>query len=247
MRSYSTLTLIFAAALLNACGERAQPSGRDASDTAQPAAPAVAPAAPVSKLAQLFKPDMLNAQVAYVETIIGPAKEVNGDYRDYIVDGCRVSIEAPKGAIATFGIEFKKGCSLNLGDFLGNAPAKADGITFGDLIDTGYSSTISASCLQSCGNAADPTVSLLLETDHANNFINVEGTVTLVEDPALDASGVWEEAMALEGEDYVIYGKFNCDGKYNEAGKKAFRKVRIESVRVGNIEPLTPTQLGCEN
>src|SRR5215469_17388441 len=92
-------------ALLAACSKPApQSNAAPAAANAATNAAAVAPPASANpKLAQIFTPDVLGSNVAYLETITGPAFKTEGSDRLYKVGTCEVIVGAAKGKVANIG------------------------------------------------------------------------------------------------------------------------------------------------
>ena len=197
-----------------------------------------------SKLARIFVPDMLQADLAYLEQITGPAWETykNGKiiYKTYKVDGCEVTATISDDSVSTLGLaKLSSKCTFNLNKFLTNANGKLPAphvMTFGQFDDfNGDDGQFWTDCLTMCGNAADPSVYLHWQGPHAENWIEVQLEVVLVDDAAIEASEKWSEAMEkAEGEDWVLETKFNCSRtKYDKIAHKIFRDVRISAITIG--------------
>jgi hypothetical protein len=196
-------------------------------------APVVAQAA-AGKLQQIFRADMLGAQLAYLEGMVGPARNVEGNNRTYLVDGCQVIVRADGKAIRSIGLSpISSRCNVSLKDF--GLDAMTDRITFGMVEQIGISgeTQYGADCLSSCGNAYDPNVYSWVRTPHVLNFIEFRPAAT-VNSEAMK----WADAMrAARGEDYVTSTRFNCDQTFNPLASKLLRNVRIESIEVGHFDP----------
>src|SRR5215469_15900364 len=172
-----------------------------------------------SKLSQVFTSDMLGAQIAYLEHLVGPAMRVipmqNAEYRRYKVDGCNVEARIASGAggppsVGALSLDLSPRCKIDLKDFH-LEPLSTRGLTISKL--PGWKSLgFESSCISLCGSAADPTVEFIQKSSHATNWIGIVYTITIAEEPALKASEDLRDLMqAREGEDYVIDTKFNCD------------------------------------
>jgi hypothetical protein len=191
-------------------------------------------AAPSAKLAQIFTPDMLGANLAFVETITGPAFKTEGDDRIYKVDGCTVVIGGAKGKIDNLGvIDYSPRCSFNIAQYF------AEGYqypvppvpTFGD-IKRGLGGDYGADCLRLCGNAADPVVSLSYEGSHADNFNELVASASPDEGPMLDAYSDWSDKLVAKyGERAVIDGHF--DDNLDAVASKDFGPIHPTTIRVG--------------
>lgn len=69
------------------------------------AAPRPAKPTPGGRLARIFVPDMLTADLPYLEHITGPAWRTMGDEKVYTVDGCEVTATVDRGRVHTLGLE----------------------------------------------------------------------------------------------------------------------------------------------
>ena len=106
------------------------------------------------KLSQIFQYEMLNAQIAYLESITGPAKHVYSDddgvqSRDYRVDGCQVTAYAKGGEVMGYSLNLNSNCNFNLGDILGNGYSSTNALTVGKFIGGAFGGGISGMRVQS--------------------------------------------------------------------------------------------------
>jgi len=191
-------------------------------------------AAPSAKLAQIFTPDMLGANLAFVETITGPAFKTEGDDRIYKVDGCTVVIGSTKGKIDNLGvIDYSPRCSFDIAQyFAGGYQYPVPPVpTFGD-IKRGLGGDYSADCLVDCGNAADPVVTLGYEGSHADNFNELVAEASPDGGPMLDAYSDWSEKLvARYGEQAVVDNNFEDD--LDAVASKDFGPIHPTTIRVG--------------
>src|SRR6202030_3702559 len=89
------------------------PTPRAAARAAAAAAPA-----PNAKLAQIFTPDVLGSNVAFLETITGPAFRTDGAELTYKVGGCTVIVGATAGKIDNIGIDgYGPACSFPIAQY----------------------------------------------------------------------------------------------------------------------------------
>src|SRR5579872_4229990 len=164
------------------------------------AASAASSATPSAKIAKIFTPDMLGANVAYLETITGPPFRTDDDTRTYKVDGCTVIVGETKGKIDNLGIDGYGGaCSFDIAQYFAGGydhPVPTQP-TFND-IKIGLGGDYSADCYRDCGNAADPVVSLRYEGSHADNFNELVASVPVVADPVLSAYSAWSDALVAK-------------------------------------------------
>ncbi len=198
-----------------------------------------------SKLEQIFDPDMLVADRAYLEQVTGVAWRREEDTKTYKVDGCLVTATYDKNSVRSLRLELSPKCTFDFNKFLLKVNPYNPYPKFPALYQTTFGQLESLSlmdkqfmtdCLYSCGNIADPSVYEYLAFPHVNNFLEVMPEVMLVGDPAIDASIKWEKAMVkAKGEDWVLQTKFNCQlTKYDTVAHNAFKKVRITAITVGH-------------
>jgi hypothetical protein len=199
-----------------------------------PITTAQANATPSEKIAKLFTPAMLRADIAFIDRNFGPPVSIFGDERQYDVDGCDVVISAEKSVIS-MELAVSPTCTFDLAPFvLAERPLPVHELTFGGFeAEAGDSGEYKADCLLSCGNAYDPSVYLDYEGPRATDFIKVRLGVKLVDDPAIQAAQAWSDIMVKEqGEAWVMDLKFNDDSRYDEIARKLFRNVKISTVRL---------------
>ncbi len=233
MRSIWLVALV----ALAACSKGAAPAGNAAANVAATNAAATAPAAtPSAKLAQIFTPDVIGSNVAFLETITGPAFRTDGSDRTYKVDGCQIIVGATAGKIDNIGIVgYSQRCSFPIAQYFagGYQYPVPNNPTFGD-IKRGFGGSYGADCLMSCGNAADPVVSLSYQGSHADNFNNLEASLSIADEPALSAYEDWGEKLAAKyGQDYVLAAKFNTGDNLDDVASRDFAPIRPDTIRVG--------------
>ena len=211
-------------------------------EPASPVSPVVTPPPKqrVSGLGAIFQRDMIGAQVTYLETFTGPARDVAGPSRVYVVDSCEISATIVDNRVQALGIPtLSPRCTVSLKPFGFDGPLPHLG-TFGEFQKIGYETRYTADCLRSCGNAADPVVYATVQTPHANGFIGFRVGAAQVSSQALDAAGKWEDGMLADhGEDWVIDAKFNCTDRYDPIATRLFKNVRISSLEVGSFDTST--------
>jgi hypothetical protein len=201
----------------------------------------------ISKLTQVFDPEMINADIAYFEHITGPARNTYDNKKIYKVDGCEVTAHILKGTIRSLRMEVSPQCTFDLNNFFPNSSSKLPPphkMTFGNFFSslsgddkeidissdhTTWPAKFYVDCLGSCGNAADPFV-------YAYTAGKQEALleVYLVDELASKALEKWEEAMRKEIGDAMTYANIpNCSFKYDEAAYAAFHEVKISAITVG--------------
>jgi hypothetical protein len=192
-------------------------------------------------LAKIFTPDILGANVAYLEAnVTGPAFSTSGADRIYKVDGCKVIVGAVNGRIVNVGIEGMSGrCSFPIAQYFasGYDHPVPPYPTFGD-IKQGFGGSFDADCLALCGNAADPVVSLSYQGSHADNFDNLYAAISIGEDPALDAYMDWSGKLGAKyGQSYLVDGKYRTGDSMDGVAARDFANIHPDTVRVGQELP----------
>jgi hypothetical protein len=243
MRFAWLIALIALAACAKGAADNAAPSKVAAVPTNAPPVNTLAvdaAAAKSAKLAQIFTPDILGANVAYLETITGPAFSTLGTDRIYKVDGCEVIVGDAKGRIANIGIKgMNAHCSFPIAQYFasGYDHPVPNYPTFGD-IKQGFGGGFDADCLTLCGNANDPVVTLSYQGSHADNFTNLYAAVTIGEGPALDAYEDWAGKLGAKyGRDYLVNGKYHTGDSMDDVAAKDFAAVHPDIIRVGQALP----------
>lgn len=196
------------------------------------------------RLAKIFHPEMIGANLAYFENVSGPARNTftgkhSVTYSYYKVDGCEITAQIMKGSVQVIELDkLSPKCTFDLNIFLPNAgkgslPA-LHSMKFGEFDALTRQGYYSADCLTLCGNAYDPSVYEYFQASHADQGIEVRLGVVLVGDDAIKAASAWAEEMSKgEGDTWVVDRKFACTRKYNAVAQRLFRKVKVTSVAVG--------------
>lgn len=188
-------------------------------------------------LNKIFDPEMIGANLAYLEKITGPARNTY-NHREkvktniYKIDDCEVTADISDEKIDALGIEkLSSKCTFNLKSFLPNLdhqklPPLYD-MTFGQFDTITGNVKYTAGCLMDCGNLADPVVYGNWEGSHADLFFELQLT-------GPGGGGEWTDAMVKgEGEDWVREGKYNCSDKYNDMARKQNKDTKITSAIIG--------------
>lgn len=156
--------------------------------------PAAAPVAISPTLAKLFVPDAIQGNVAWLESMTGPARQVqdNGNgtqKRIYQVDGCKVTALATKQTINELTLDLGAACNVALHSMIANGPdVTVNGLSFADVFKNG-AGEIELQCAgyNECGNSADPSMQASLGGSHADNFMQVVFSGTIAGDKDVDA------------------------------------------------------------
>lgn len=223
-----------------------------------------APSTPTrTSLQDVFNDDMLNIQLAFLESRVGVARRVRAgsgeQLREYKIDGCDVTAHVKNNEVVGYGLilggpepwrSAKSNCNVEIPRGSG---LRTNGLTTGKFINTmglGIASPnalFQASCISMCGNAADPTVTFHWDGPHAVGFMNIDVVSIIAYGQSLDAVEKWRTLMTKnEGEDYVIHTRFNCDGNYERLGLELFQNVEVYEIIVRATErPAEPGNRAC--
>ncbi|MGY6770367.1 peptidoglycan-binding domain-containing protein [Komagataeibacter sp. NFXK3] len=194
-------------------------------------------------LLRIFQLDMLGIQRPFLEQMTGPAKYVN-HYADkttaytYMIKACELTAYEQGDQIQGYGLKVTPACSVPLTPFIQNSTPSVVELTMGDVSAAlnGNARPV-ADCLESCGNAANPNIGLMEQGSHAEDYVNIEVYAPVVDEAALNAYSNWHDALRKhETDDYILNGKFNCDGKYATEGLHAMRDVAVKEIFVGRGE-----------
>lgn len=206
----------------------------------------------LTNIDRLFRLDMLQSNREFVEHMIGPAKytsAASGDsaisVRMYVVDGCNVEVGYKDDAVTYLGLKgVSSHCSFPLSRFIPHSPPTRVGelsrLTFGAFeTDVGPGTKPNfyrVECLASCGNSAEPSVSLYHSGAHSDEFIDI---VIEQEYPYSDRttdlglSKLEDILLKMESSQYLSSGTVACDPKYQPLHKRLFETAAVKNVFVG--------------
>lgn len=208
-----------------------------------------------TKLARAFNPDMLGVDMVYFEQITGVARNTYGDVKIYKIDNCHVTVRFKDGSINSLRMEVSPKCTFNLNDFF---PIFSGGFTVPHNLTFGRFNTVTGSigqyyadCLESCGNAVDPTVYHYWFGGRANGYLQMLLEVNLgFNDAASLAAGTWQDEMIrVMGVNWVKEEGFNCTNGYNanEVANSAFGSIKISGITIGyDLDPIANGIVSCD-
>jgi hypothetical protein len=195
-----------------------------------------------ARLAQIFVPEMLEAKVASFEEVAGrPAKVVPGpdkatERRIYKIEGCEVEAVFGQGTLQSMHMRLSDRCSFELAAFFATARGlpTVSKVTFGDVERALRIGAIVGVCLFPCGKAHRPAVFEHIEGSKEDKFVDAILEAALTDDAAKRAASAWTRlARKASPKDYLKGARFNCDGRYDDAGHAIFDKIRITAIRIG--------------
>lgn len=172
-------------------------------------------------------------QVEWLEARVGPARTVNGDWRDYTVDGCNVRVRAEDGRIEGYAIPLTQACSAQALPVLAayDVPQTLN-LTFGQFAEARGYSRLQSDCLHMCGNAAEPWIYLASPGPRVSPGIRV-GTPR-VDDPSIDAGMRIATAIrTAKGDDFLMDARYNCTDEFSEMARRELAAVPVTEIEVG--------------
>ena len=194
-----------------------------------------------SKLTRVFDPEMLGANIEYLEQIVGVARNSYGNVRIYKVDSCEVNVQINNGKIENLKLYPSSICTFDLNLFLSNYGQlpRPEELTFGDFTDLVGSGRMYASCLSMCGNASEPVVSLSWQGGRLDGVLEVLIETQLVTDKVISAADEWQAAMERHnGKQWVDERRFNCEEPQNDLAIKAMAIAPVWAITVGYRIPV---------
>lgn len=191
-----------------------------------------------SILDKIFDPKMLDVELAFFESITGPAKKQIENKKQYIVDNCYVTVTVQGGTVKSLHLSLWENCSFDLNKYLihfSGAFPPIHRMTFGDFSSITNGGAFFADCLLGCPNTADPLIYEYWRGSHADlDNLSVMLEVSLSDTTSIDAAGKWRRVMEInEGNQWIENKLFNCDGKYNRLALDSFRNVVISGITIG--------------
>ena len=214
-----------------------------ASPSASAAASATSPAPKQeSKLDKIFSADAIGENVTYLEGLTGPdfsTSDLGGSggrsekENTYKVDGCKIVVGVTGGRVDNIGIDnYSKKCSFDIGKFFSLSGDHERASRMSDLTELSQrlGGSFFPSCLALCGNAVEPSVYVLYDGTHADNFNQLMASADIISG---DPHDVWSKELAKKyGEDYLAQPDPAKDN-LSDLAAKLYNGVHPTSVRVG--------------
>jgi hypothetical protein len=204
-------------------------------------ASAVAAGTPAT-LSQIFVPAMLEAKLASFEEVAGKAAKVlrgsdkTTERRIYRIERCEVEAAFGQGTLQSLHMKLGDRCTFELAAFFATARdlPTVSKVAFGDVERALRIGPMVGVCLFPCAKAYRPAVFEHIEGSQADHFVDAVLEVALADDAAIRAASAWTKAARKDSpKDYLKGARFNCDGRYDDAGHRLFDKVRITAIRIG--------------
>jgi hypothetical protein len=212
-----------------------------------------------NRLAQVFTPEMLGAEVPYFEAKIGPAMRVEKGFiphdafaedpdkvsnlttRTYKLGSCYVKTVAEGTKIRALGLaKISSQCTFDLNPFTpGVGFPSLSSMTFAQFDRAAGDAIFTADCLEGCGNCCRSYVYDVWNTPHVYNFIQVAamGDIDGGGEGMLNAEDDWrKQIVSASGEQYLVAGTFNTDCKFDKQAHNDFAHVRIEAIWIADSD-----------
>lgn len=181
----------------------------------------------------VFDHQNINTTIQYFDKKYGPAKIDNGDYREYDIDGCNITVKGDKN-VESISLKLNPQCNVDMSKFLNNGTS-AYGMTFGDFERNSILMDYVANCFAgSCGNMLDASVDAYGLLSHAHNFLELKASVTINTEASVDASlRVTSEIRELNEYDFLIEHTAFCTEKDSKIIKNHFNNIKIDTITIG--------------
>ncbi|WP_277968065.1 SHOCT domain-containing protein [Sphingomonas echinoides] len=199
-------------------------------DTIAPPISVAAPT-PSTTLDWAFSEQIIGLNPTYIEGKLGPAKSKGGGSWEFDVKGCTVTYAVTGGEITSVSTFAKAGCQPKV---MGTTITPQT--TFAQL--KGSYDIIRSSCIENCGNAADPTIELYKPGSHASNFIEVVYS-SRYGDAQQKAMDLWVKAIRTghgkdpDEFDSSDYEWFQCVSKPDASVVRALAPEQVGHVTIG--------------
>lgn len=184
-----------------------------------------------STLNKIFSYDIIDADLSYLESIIGIAKRTYDHEKEYSVNGCEVTVKYnTEKRITSMGLVISSKCNFNLNNFIQLNNQKyfpVNQLKFGQLNGEYY-----ATCLSGiCGNAADPVAYELYHGPRSQNFIEI----LITTDFSGNGNDIWSKAVIQnEGKEAYDNDDYNCNPqRYKSIAKKSLSELKATNIVIG--------------
>jgi len=203
------------------------------------------------KLSKVFSSKMIGGTTNFVESIIGPAINVDAHFktRDYEVDGCKLIIGATAdGTITSMTINLSPVCNFNWRLAFPNHAdlPQPNKLKFGDVMKIENGWKITADCLISCGNSYDPVINLSFGGSRADDWQIVVLGAVIAADVNIEANSAFAEKITKEkGEDFVRDEKYKCNYDLEKAAIGTLEPMKVNFITIkADSKEVTPKDCG---
>lgn len=166
----------------------------------------------------------------FLEQKLGMPKEKRPTSLVYDIGRCIITYWFDNGEVTTFFFDVTRSCRVMV-----RGTRVGPNTTFGDISNQRDGGALTARCLSSCGNAADPTIDLRYRAARVNNDIGVNFSSDY--DQSSEALLLWEQAVRQQqglGEFAPTYGSdaFSCAIDPPENVKRLATRLQVRTVWV---------------
>lgn len=188
-------------------------------------------------LDRLIDLELVGGNLAFFESISGPAKQVGDwqpgeEYRNYEVSGCDIQLITQGQKISAITVFVTPQCNP---DGFG---MRYHGATLADAEAQLGGGRYVGGCISMCGNAADPTYGYEIPGYRANGNLSYRIEAAATTEADWDRLSGWAGQMrASRGDDYVASMTYQCDGEQDQAARSATKDLKVVSVTVAVDAP----------
>lgn len=220
-----------------ALAERSQAEGRIVSNSVEANVPTADAPTIAPPLAFATSTEVIGINPAFLQQRLGVPRETGDWGATYEVGGCTISYRFAKRAVTGFSVDLGPRCRPVI-----QGRQVSSTTTFAQLKKREPWGSYIASCLTSCGNAADPTIDLAYPGSRATQLVSVSYSTDY--DQASKALDLWEQAVRREKgmDEFAMpddFDAFMCVSNAPDEVESTLRNAKVRSVRVsGGSEAL---------
>jgi hypothetical protein len=187
------------------------------------------------KLNAIMSIQTIGVQKDYFDKTYGPAKRVLYDStRQYEIGECRINIKYDSNnAIKSIELQnISKKCSFDAKNIY--LDGQAYQLTYNDLILHSMRWQAMLSCYSLCGNAADPTYGIYVETPHVTQFIEYEASsdYSIASKASNQVADYFKEKFPSYEMNGGELGPIN-NSEYNNIWIQKFKDIGLTSLKFG--------------
>lgn len=197
-----------------------------------PAIPTQAETPLVNNLTFATSDAVIGVNPAYLEQKLGVPREKSKGGSVFEVSGCTINYTYDDNGVTGFYLDITRSCQPTI-----RGRKVSPNTTFGSLLAMENWGVYAASCLTSCGNAADPVIDLSYPGSRSTGFISVSYSTDY--DQSSEAMRVWEQTLRRNlglGEFDIPenYETFSCVRNPPANVRKLLPRMTVKTVWVTN-------------
>ncbi|MBP6421562.1 MAG: SHOCT domain-containing protein [Propionivibrio sp.] len=169
---------------------------------------------------------------AYLEKKLGVPKEKSDFSLVYEIGGCTIDYWTKDNKVTSFHFDVTRSCQVTMrGMKIGPAT------TFGQILAQHKEGRFYASCLTSCGNAADPVIDLKYSAARVTNFVGIRYSTSY--DQASAALEMWDKQLRKdqgigEYDTPEDLDSYMCAPNPPEDARRLIPRMKVRTVWVNN-------------